>query len=78
MAAVNALTADGLFIGQSQAFFTLLIELPQAADAAHTGTGVEAGDKRRSPIQTNNLSPEASSAKWSMRPSTPGNPIVLY
>ena len=34
MAAVNALTSDGLFIGQPQAFFTLLRELAEAADAA--------------------------------------------
>jgi Ferritin-like domain len=33
-AALNALTADGLFIGQPPAFFTLLTELAQAADAA--------------------------------------------
>jgi hypothetical protein len=35
--AVNALTADGLFIGQSQAFFTLLNQLAQAADHARHG-----------------------------------------
>jgi hypothetical protein len=34
MGAVNALTADGLFRGQSQAFFALLTDLAQAADAA--------------------------------------------
>ena len=34
MAALNALTADGLFIGQSSAFFSLLRQLAQAADAA--------------------------------------------
>ena len=34
MAAVNALTADGLFIGQSQGFFTTLQQLATAADAA--------------------------------------------
>jgi hypothetical protein len=34
MAAVNALTADGLFIGQPAAFFELLGELAQAADDA--------------------------------------------
>ena len=34
MGAVNALTADGLFIGQSAAFFELLGELAQAADDA--------------------------------------------
>jgi hypothetical protein len=40
MAAVNALTADGLFIGQSQAFSTLLNQLAQAADhARHGGRG---------------------------------------
>ena len=37
MAALNALTADGLFIGQSQAFFTLLTQLAQAADHARHG-----------------------------------------
>ena len=40
MGAVNALTADGLFIGQSQTFFTLLNQLAQAADhARHGGRG---------------------------------------
>ena len=34
MGAVNGLTADGLFRGQSQAFFALLTGLAQAADAA--------------------------------------------
>ena len=34
MAALNALTADGLFIGQTPAFFTLLTHLAQRADAA--------------------------------------------
>jgi hypothetical protein len=34
MAALNAFTADGLFIGQTQAFFTLLNRLARAADAA--------------------------------------------
>jgi hypothetical protein len=37
MAALNALTADGLFMGQSQAFFTLLTQLAQAADHARHG-----------------------------------------
>jgi hypothetical protein len=37
MAAVNALTADGLFIGQSPAFFNLLNQLAQAADHARHG-----------------------------------------
>jgi hypothetical protein len=32
--AVKALTADGLFIGQSKAFFDLLSELAEEADAA--------------------------------------------
>jgi hypothetical protein len=36
-AAVNALTADGLFIGQSPAFFHLLGQLAQAADHARRG-----------------------------------------
>jgi hypothetical protein len=35
--AVNALTADGLFNGQSQAFFTTLQNLAAAADAAQRG-----------------------------------------
>jgi hypothetical protein len=40
MGAVNALTADGLFIGQTQAFSTLLNQLAQAADhARHGGRG---------------------------------------
>ncbi len=34
MGAVKALTADGLFIGQSKAFFDLLSELAEEADAA--------------------------------------------
>jgi hypothetical protein len=34
MGAVNALTADGLFIGQSQGFFTTLQDLATRADAA--------------------------------------------
>jgi hypothetical protein len=34
MGALNALTADGLFIGQPPAFFALLTELAQAADRA--------------------------------------------
>jgi hypothetical protein len=34
MGAVNGLTADGLFKGQSQAFFALLTRLAQTADAA--------------------------------------------
>jgi len=37
MGAVNALTTDGLFIGQSQAFFNLLNQLAQAADHARKG-----------------------------------------
>jgi hypothetical protein len=37
MAAVNALTADGLFIRQSQAFFDLLNQLAEAADHARHG-----------------------------------------
>jgi hypothetical protein len=36
--ALNALTADGLFIGQSPEFFTVLTGLAQAADAAHHGS----------------------------------------
>jgi hypothetical protein len=37
MAALNALTADGLFIGQTPAFFALLTELAEAADHARHG-----------------------------------------
>jgi hypothetical protein len=37
MAAVNALTADGLFIGQPPAFFTVLRGLAAQADAAQRG-----------------------------------------
>ncbi|HEX6507535.1 MAG TPA: hypothetical protein VF221_07880, partial [Chloroflexota bacterium] len=37
MAAVNGLTADGLFIGQSSAFFNTLRALATAADAAQRG-----------------------------------------
>jgi Ferritin-like domain len=40
MGAVNALTADGLFIGQTPEFFALLTELAEAADhARHGGRG---------------------------------------
>src|SRR6266513_1110086 len=38
MAALNALTADGLFIGQPPAFFAVLTELAQAADSARHGS----------------------------------------
>ena len=34
MGAVKALTADGLFIGQSKEFFAILTQLAQQADAA--------------------------------------------
>jgi Ferritin-like domain len=37
VATVNAFTADGLFIGQSSAFFTTLMNLAKAADAAQRG-----------------------------------------
>jgi hypothetical protein len=37
MAALKALTANGLFRGQSQAFFVFMTGLAQAADAAHRG-----------------------------------------
>ncbi|HEX9077148.1 MAG TPA: hypothetical protein VF932_15285, partial [Anaerolineae bacterium] len=37
MGALKALTDDGLFIGQSPAFFAVLRELAEAADAAHHG-----------------------------------------
>jgi hypothetical protein len=39
MAAVNALTADGLFKGQSPAFFRAIKHLARAADAAQRRTG---------------------------------------
>jgi hypothetical protein len=38
MGALKALTANGLFIGQSPAFFTVLQDLAQAADAARHGS----------------------------------------
>jgi hypothetical protein len=38
MGTVNAFTADGLFIGQSATFFTVLRELATAADAARHGS----------------------------------------
>jgi hypothetical protein len=34
MGALNALTADGLFIGQPPEFFAVLRQLAEAADAA--------------------------------------------
>ena len=37
MAAVQALTADGLFIGQTQEFMELLQDLAADADAARRG-----------------------------------------
>jgi hypothetical protein len=37
MGALNALTADGLFIGQPPAFFSFMTSLAQAADAARPG-----------------------------------------
>jgi len=37
MAALKALTADGLFIGQSPAFFALMLDLAADADAARRG-----------------------------------------
>ena len=37
MGALNALTADGLFRGQSSAFFAFMTQLAQAADAAQRG-----------------------------------------
>jgi len=37
MGAVKGLTADGLFIGQSPAFFAYLRELAEDADAAIRG-----------------------------------------
>ncbi len=38
MGALKALTANGLFIGQTPEFFALLTNLAQAADAARHGT----------------------------------------
>jgi hypothetical protein len=38
MGALKALTADGLFIGQTPEFFTVLTDLAKAADAARHGT----------------------------------------
>jgi hypothetical protein len=38
MGALNALTADGLFIGQSPEFFAVLTGLATAADAAKHGS----------------------------------------
>jgi len=38
MGALKALTADGLFIGQSTEFFSVMTNLAQAAYAAHPGT----------------------------------------
>jgi len=38
MGALNALTADGLFIGQSAEFFAVLTGLAKAADAARRGS----------------------------------------
>jgi hypothetical protein len=38
MGALNGLTANGLFRGQSPAFFTFLTQLAQAADAAQRGS----------------------------------------
>ena len=38
MGAVKGLTADGLFIGQSPAFFAAITQLATEADAAHAGT----------------------------------------
>jgi hypothetical protein len=38
MGALTALTNNGLFIGQSAEFFTVMSNLAQAADAARHGT----------------------------------------
>jgi hypothetical protein len=38
MGALNALTNNGLFIGQSAEFFTVMTDLARAADATHRGT----------------------------------------
>jgi hypothetical protein len=37
MGALRALTDNGLFIGQSSEFFTVMSSLARAADAAHAG-----------------------------------------
>jgi hypothetical protein len=37
MGALKALTADGLFIGQSKEFFAFLTDLAEDADAARHG-----------------------------------------
>jgi hypothetical protein len=37
MGAANALTQDGLFIGQPKAFFNVITRLARAADAARPG-----------------------------------------
>jgi Ferritin-like domain len=47
MGAVNALTADGLFIGQSKGFFDALKALASAADAATPDGGVRHQGRRR-------------------------------
>jgi len=44
VAAVNALTADGLFIGQSAEFFAVVRGLAKAADAARHGRGHDDDD----------------------------------
>jgi hypothetical protein len=44
MGAVKALTADGLFIGQSPAFFALLQDLATDADAARSGMQESGGN----------------------------------
>ncbi len=44
MATVNALTADGLFIGQSAEFFAVVTGLAKAADAARHGRGHDDDD----------------------------------
>ncbi len=38
MGALKALTANGLFRGQSAAFFAVMTDLAKAADAARHGT----------------------------------------
>jgi hypothetical protein len=45
MGAVKALMADGLFIGQPPAFFAVLRDLAEAADAARSNNGNNQGQQ---------------------------------
>ena len=55
MAALNALTADGLFIGQTPEFFAFLSKLAQAADAARHGGADENDENDRMEAGTHTL-----------------------